>query len=218
MLGCACLLAFSRPKNGPALAGALLLASLSILDAIPPAGFAAAWRALPALVGTMMWVPTLAEAVAPALVFTFCATFPIQVIGSRLAWGLIWTAELPVLFLFGRFMYFTVYDPSHAIGKLTPRLITMILTIGILYVAGGIVTMALNYRKLGPAERGRVRVLVFGTVAAMAASPLAMIARSLPFQTIRSVAESLPFATFVHIIIYWVFPASFVYSVLRRRV
>ena len=217
MLGCACLVALSRPKNGPALVGALLLASLSILNATPPTGFAAAWRALPVLVGAMMWVPTLAEAVSPALVFTFCATFPRQVSRSLWAWVLIWTAELPVLFLFARFMYFTVYDPAHALGTLTPRLITMIITIGILYVASGVVTMALNYRKLDLKERRQVRVLVFGTVAAMVASPLAMIASSMPFQTIRLVAESLPFAAFIHIIIYWVFPLSFVYSVLRHR-
>jgi hypothetical protein len=216
MLATACLVAFARPDNVSALIGALLFATLAVIDPSPPTGSAAAWRALPGIAGLLLWIPALSQLLSPGFLFTFCATFPRKLIRSRVIWALIWIPNSIAFALFARFTFFNVYDPERALGMLPDRIIVGISTMGVVYFAGGIVAMTLNYRLLDDAnEKRRVRLLVAGVMAAMVVSPLTFLPAVFPATDV--VFGSIWWALFAGILVFWFFPLSFAYSVLRHR-
>lgn len=221
MLALACLMAFARPRNGAALIGALLLATMTIATPqLLPTGGAAAWRELPAVIGALLWIPAIVSVLGSALLFTFCATFPRKLIRAQWIWALLWTPPLLTAIVLGLFGYHAVYDPAHAIGLLPDWTFAAVSIYAITYFIGGIVAMVLNYRRLSDVnERRRVRVLVLGVVVGLTAAVPQVLPLMLGLEEglIKDTVDSVPYVVLSTILVYWFFPLSFVYSVLRHR-
>jgi tRNA A-37 threonylcarbamoyl transferase component Bud32 len=70
------IVAFKRPRDGVAVAGAWLLATVAVFSVDLPYGMATAWRALPAPIGWALWLPYLCSLAIAAVMWTFFAIFP----------------------------------------------------------------------------------------------------------------------------------------------
>src|SRR6266542_6682202 len=72
----ALVVAFKRPRDGVAVAGAWLLATVAVFSVDWPYGMAVTWRSLPAPVGWALWLPYTCSLAVAAVMWTFFAIFP----------------------------------------------------------------------------------------------------------------------------------------------
>jgi tRNA A-37 threonylcarbamoyl transferase component Bud32 len=213
----AVVIALKRPDDRIALLGAWALGTAAVYTVVPPARFAAVWRALPTGVGAMLWVPYISSLSAPAVLSTFFSSFPRRLIHSSSLWMAAWVPMAIVLIGPIRRALLMVYEPAHAMST-APSSGPMIAATAV-YVLAGLSALVLNCRRLTDAnERRRVRIVVVGAVAGLLPGMVAVAFYRL--RTDADVAASI-FAsptTALGTISLLLFPASFAYAILRHRV
>ena len=100
----AVVVALRRPFDLSARVGAWLLATVAVYSIALPFGIAANWRALPLVLGLVLWVPFLSSLATGTVLFTFFALFPRPIVRSGWVWLLTWlpaAAMLPLQLQFG---------------------------------------------------------------------------------------------------------------------
>lgn len=212
-------IAFSRPRDSLARLGGWFLATVAVSSPSPIPGSAAAWRALPAVLGAFLWIPALSVLIVGPILFTFFATFPRPFFRSRWAWLLVWLpglALLPWLLNFSlRMVYFPRRTTSFPDWLLPASGVSLIA-----YILVGLVILLLNYRRLEDVnERRRVRVVVAGMVVTwLAAIPQILFAfwEYISQSQIVWVMVSLP-VRLLSGLLFLAFPVSFAYAILRHR-
>jgi len=211
------LIAFTRPYDWVARIGALSIALLAWPGV--PYGVSAICRRLPALVGALVWWPTVAGTfLFPALFFAFCCIFPRKLFRTR--W--IWVGLAPSILFFlpiAFFTYVTFVNPR--LEATVPDWVTR-LGEGLLvtYVAAGLVALILNYHRLDDVnEKRRIRLLVAGSlIGFVAVVPYAVIGvtRASAQSGIGRILVSWQ-ALLLSTVLYQAFPISWAYAILRHR-
>jgi len=221
LLGTALFIAFARPFDPLARAGALALGTWSIglysVSRLP--GYAAIWRNLPLGLGNLLWIPNLFVYLAGPIVLTFFVLFPRLLFRACWPWVIVW---LPALCLVPALLHNTfllVYRPPQVYGNLVS--IELFIWAGRLiglYGLASIAVLAANYLRLAdPNNQRRLRVLVVGTGAAVLPGSLRlMIWQFAPLSGIFNwLISDLP--DLLVALIFVLLPASFAYSILRHR-
>jgi hypothetical protein len=156
------LIAFRRPDALTARIGAWLIATASIGFGAPN-GWAATWRHLPAAAGVLLWIPQVSRLMLDGIFLTFFTIFPGKLFRARWPWILVWTPILLVLPWRIAAVYSVIYRPGHATDA--PEWVSAVTVVrAVVYLAGSVVALAMNYRRLEDVnQRRRMRVLVAGT-------------------------------------------------------
>jgi eukaryotic-like serine/threonine-protein kinase len=222
MLGVACFVAFTRPRNSAALLTALFFAGLSLYN-VPTSisGFAAMFHDLPPPVVGLLSIPTVAGSLTPLCLFLFCVTFPCRLIQSRCILALLCVPQLSWLVPAQIYSYRLVHNPGQAIGMFSePFYLALNMTSAAYFIAGPF-ALALNYRRLTDInQRRRVQVLVLGSVAGLLALVTLILALVVPpfrDSLFGRMFQSLIPGTSLVILSFLVFPTAFAYAVLRHR-
>jgi tRNA A-37 threonylcarbamoyl transferase component Bud32 len=216
----ALILAFKRPGDGVAVAGAWLLATVAVFSVDLPYGMAATWRSLPAPIGWALWFPYLSTLGVAAVMWTFFAIFPRPLFGGArkrwiVLWG--WTPMVATLIWHARFaaaMLAPSPQPEVEWSSWAPALLVMTA----LYVIATLATLAASYQRLTDVtERRRVRVLVLGMATGLASGlPIVLLYWSKSGVDLRhSLFGSPVFA--IGTVLLLACPASFAYAILRHR-
>jgi len=210
-LALAILVAVRRASHGPALLGALLLASIATLSLVLPMRIAAFWQSLPLPVGALFWVPFATSVAVGPLLFAFFAVFPRRLL-SRRQFAL---ALVPAVIVVAWHLYagwLITRPPGRPTGL--PDTMAWVFGVNVLYATCA-VGMLLEHRRAAATitERRRIRVLVVGTIVTVAAGAGAVVRYWLhPWEDI--------FATRTLTVLSLAFmaaPASFAYAILRHR-
>jgi tRNA A-37 threonylcarbamoyl transferase component Bud32 len=213
----ALILAFKRPHDGVAVAGAWLLATVAVFSVDLPYGMAVLWRSLPAPIGWILWFPYLCSLAAAAVMWTFFLIFPRPLFRTRWLIALAWTPMLATLVWHARFaaaMLSAPPQPELAWSWWAPAL----LVVTALYVIATLGTLVASYRRLTDVtERRRVRVLVTGMLAGLVSGlPIVLIYWSgSGVDLTHSLFGSPLFAIGTALLL--ACPASFAYAILRHR-
>jgi serine/threonine-protein kinase len=204
---------YSRPEDGAARLGALLLASLACASApFWPTGLAGTWRHLPVLAGALLWPACLSALSVGPIMFSLFAVFPRSVI--RRSW--IWIAALMpaavVTAWVGYYLVLVVYQPERSIDLYIPAWFQIVGPFSFpAYFAAGIAMLVWNYRRLVDLnERRRVRVLLVGIAAASVSLlhyVVAVVFETFGFEKVSVVAGLL----FVAL------PCAFAYAIIAQR-
>jgi phosphoserine phosphatase RsbU/P len=213
----ALIIAFSRPYDRIARVGAWFLATLATLSFLLPYGMAVLWRQLPMLLGGLLWIPLVSTLAFAPLGFTFFAIFPRQLFRARWAWLSVWTPILLTLPLVAQYWYLIVYQPERAQGlpEWMSALSTFIVPV---YVVAGCIALIVNYRRLENArERGRVRVLVIGSIVGWVGILAILSYWWGPFSRFALAFFFTP-AKILAVVLFLALPLSFAYAVVRHRV
>jgi serine/threonine-protein kinase len=209
-------IAFNRPNDLQARAGALLLAwtgarALVFYHATP--GLASAVRALPlplALLFSMPWIIP-----GWALLFSFGAIFPRPLFRSSWLWAVVW---IPGAAVMAYQAYFGIYL-NLLRGERVPGPPGWSFPIVVLCCVASVVVFVLNYRRLQDRnERRRARVVAVGTVA-LIVSRLPYVVLMLPWPAVAKLApviQSTAMAVALNLLSA-VFPVSIAYAILRHR-
>jgi tRNA A-37 threonylcarbamoyl transferase component Bud32 len=212
------IVAFKRPRDGVALAGAWLLATVAVFSVDLPYGMANTWRALPAPIGWALWPPYLSTLAVAAVMWTFFAIFPKPLFHARRRWLLAigWLPILATLVWHARFAAVMLYTPQRELAWSwwAPAL----LVVTALYVLATLLTLAANYQQLADVtERRRVRVLVMGMLVGLASGlPIVLFFWSRSgVDLTHSLFGSPLFAAGTVLLL--ACPASFAYAILRHR-
>src|SRR5438552_12852418 len=104
------------PADGPTRIGAWVLATLAVYSVVWPYHIAAAWRALPAPVGGLLWIPLASSLVVAPLTLSFFLVFPRRLVHGRAAWMAIWTPAALLLIPQVQFIARAVYEPNRTGG------------------------------------------------------------------------------------------------------
>ncbi len=208
----ALVIAYRRPYDLVARMGAWLIATAAVGFGVPE-GWAVTWRHLPAVLGVLLWIPQISRFVLDGIFFTFFTIFPGRLFRARWPWILLWAPVLLELPWRVSASYRVVYQPGHATGA--PEWIfrtTLIRTV--LYLAGGLVALVVNYRRLEDInQRRRVRVLVAGAAVGVLAAIAYILIESLgPTVSFWSSAVAAMLT-----LLCMAFPLSFAYAILRHR-
>src|SRR5215831_3118240 len=117
-----------------------------------------------------------------------------------------------------------IFDSHHAIGTFSIALYNGLAVSSVLYFVAGMIAVVANYRRLTDVnERRRIRVVVFGSVvgllALLASTPYYFLFRQPGFRDtfFGAIFLSPPVLITSIIFSFFVFPLSFVYSILRQR-
>jgi eukaryotic-like serine/threonine-protein kinase len=219
MLLIACVIAFSRPHDPAARAGALTVAILGVFDLDLPPGFAAAWRALPSLLASLLWLPQLGVSVLGPIGLTFFASFPRKLFQARWLWVLVWAPALLLMLPWSAYYTFhQIYQPSRVTGLLPHWLLSTGFVLQVVYAGVGAAVLALNYRRLQETnERRRLRLVFAGFLVGVFPQLPFLIAVALPSAAgLRSVILTLPYYI-LRTFLFLAFPLSFAYAILRHR-
>jgi tRNA A-37 threonylcarbamoyl transferase component Bud32 len=215
----ALILAFKRPGDGVAVAGAWLLATVAVFSVDLPYGMASTWRSLPAPIGWVLWFPYLCTLGVAAVMWTFFAIFPRPVFGTRKRWlvAVGWTPMVVTLIWHARFaaaMLAPPPQPQLDWSWWAPALLVMTA----LYVIATLATMVASYRRLNEVtERRRVRVLVLGMVTGLASGlPIVLLYWSRSGVDLRHSLFGSPLFA-IGTVLLLACPASFAYAILRHR-
>ena len=214
----AAVVAFTRPHDRVARLGALVLGLLSIVVFNVTTGYASMTRRLPLPIALMVWWPFAAGFLLPPLFFAFCATFPKRLFHGRWAWSVALAPSLffamPIAFVFALTFFGVSFAPrGTGSSDVIPRIGA---TIIFGYVASALVALLVNYRRLDLNERRRVRVLVAGTVLAVAPTlPLAVFS-TLRLQSVPAVFRSGAYEIVV-VSLFLALPCSWAYAILRHQ-
>jgi tRNA A-37 threonylcarbamoyl transferase component Bud32 len=214
------IVAFKRPRDGVAIAGAWLLATVAVFSVDLPYGMAITWRSLPAPIGWALWPPYLSTLAVAAVMWTFFAIFPKPLFQThtrtRVLLALGWTPMLLTLAWHARFTAAMLYAPQQELAWSwwAPAL----LVVTALYVLATLLTLVTNYQQLTEVtERRRVRVLLLGMLTGLASGlPIVLIFWSRSgVDLTHSLFGSPLFA--MGTVLLLACPASFAYAILRHR-
>jgi tRNA A-37 threonylcarbamoyl transferase component Bud32 len=206
---------FSRPRDLVARLGAWFLAAVACTFPGVLYGMAATWRALPTVLGLLVWLGFIGYMALGPLLFTFFAVFPRKLFRARWPWVLVWVPPVLLSPWLLSFVYRMVYQPERAVGN-PDWLFPAFLVVGPAYIVAALVALVLNYQRLQDVnERRRVRVLALGSGAAWLAPLLYYLAGQIPplIPVFFSVPGRIPGA-----LLLLAFPLSFAYAILRHRV
>lgn len=214
------LVAFRRPFDPLARIGAWCLASLAAVVSIGPnLGWAVVWRNLPLPLGVLLWPAWISGYLAPGILLTFVAVFPQRLFRRRWPWAFAWCPIVASTILQTVVYSQLVYRPPgplHAPDVYRDSDGINFLILG--YLLATAVAFLLNYRRLKDVnDRRRVRILVFGAIAAiLGMGSLEVFFNLLPARVAGHLYFTpLPLLLFA---LYFAFPFSFAYVVLRHRV
>ena len=221
LLATALLVAFARPFDLLARAGALALGTLSVGLYVtnPPPGYAALWRNLPIGLGNLLWIPNICVYLIGPIVLTFFVLFPRRLFRARWPWVVIWLPGLCFVPAFVYSMFALVYLPPQVSGNIFRNEIVYYgaRLLGI-YGLASVAALAVNYFRLTDLnDRRRLRLLLMGGGAAVLPSALRMaIWRFAPLVAVFSgLWAKVP--DILVTLIFALFPISFAYSILRYR-
>lgn len=209
--------AFRRPNDPLALLGAWAMATAGVVSVVLPAGWAWAWRAIPAPLATPLWFPYVSSLAAGAVFFLFVAFFARhqRLIPRSAIYALLALSVLGVLPRAAHYMSI-VYAWDFGAGWTYARALR--LTAGnIVPVAAGIALLIWYYaHATGIVERRRARVLLAGgAIGAGAGIALMIAADAMDLRPGRSFFAS---GTLVAgSLLFLLFPLSFSYAILRYR-
>jgi tRNA A-37 threonylcarbamoyl transferase component Bud32 len=211
-LAVALFIALRRPYDASARVGAWFITTASMALGIPT-GYAAMWRALPLPLHALLWFPQLSRFTLDGIFLTFALLFPRPAFRARWPWLLIWAPVLATLPWRISWMYRVIYDPGHP-GSAPAWTFRATFLRTVAYLMAAIAVLIVNYRRLEDLnERRRIRVLVAGTVVALAAGIVAawniqyrgfFLTRGFPVG-----AALMPLMLLC--------PIAFAYSILRHR-
>ncbi len=205
-------IAFRRPYDAVARAGASLLAAASFAFGFPD-GWAVAWRSLPAVLGLLLWIPQIGRFVLDGILITFFAIFPRQLFRSRWPWILIWAPVLLPLPWPIALAYAEIYRPGHPTVAPEWVFAAVLIRSGV-YLLGVLVALCVNYLRLENVnQKRRVRVLVAGVVISLLAAILwvSTPSRGLVLRTWSGLFQSILFLLMLAL------PFSLAYAILRHR-
>jgi tRNA A-37 threonylcarbamoyl transferase component Bud32 len=214
-MGLGLLIAWKRPGDAVGRLGAWFMATASIAFGFPW-GWAVAWRAQPALVQGLLWIPQLSRFVLEGILLSFRLVFPRRLPTRRWPWLLVWLPVLATLPWRAASLYGVIY-PGEA--RAVPA---WILQAGfvrtIVYLLAAPVILVVSYRRLlDRDEKRRVRVLMLGTaVSAVSAMSVVWIdsflGRASPQRGGLTILAPLLFP------LTCACPLSLAYAILRHRV
>jgi hypothetical protein len=212
----AIVVALKRPRDARALVGAAFLATIGIFSVALPFRFASTWRALPAAVSWLLWIPFLSSVALAGWGFSFFEIFPHVRFRSRLLWSLVWLPLVPGLVGHAIYGYYMI-----VLGRLPPPLppwSVSLLAVSVAYIVGGLAVLVRNYWQLTDLnERRRARVLMVGSViGGLAGMPVVVMHWRASTNTLDQSFLASPFAT-AGTFLFLVLPLSFVYAILRHR-
>ncbi len=204
-------IAFRRPYDHVARIGAWLIATAPIGFGVPD-GWAATWRHLPLLLGALLWIPQISRFVLDGILMTFFTVFPRRLFRPRWPWIALWAPVLVVLPWHLSAAISVVYRPGHATSA-PEWVFSTALVRTVVYLAGGLVALLVNYRLLEDiSQRRRVRVVVAGTVVALLAAIAYIAIKSwVPASGLTWTLET------AFILVCITIPLSFAYAILRHR-
>ena len=90
------LIAWKRPVDPVARIGAWFIITASIAPGLPP-GWAALWRALPAVLQFLLWFPQIGRFVLEGILLSFFVLFPRRIVRRPWVWIAIWVPVLVTL-------------------------------------------------------------------------------------------------------------------------
>jgi tRNA A-37 threonylcarbamoyl transferase component Bud32 len=222
LLATALLIAFSRPFDLVARSGALALAMLSVglyFTNLPP-GYAAIWRGLPRAAGILLWIPHICVYLFGPILLTFFVLFPRPLFRSRWPWIFIWLPSLSFLPMNFRFAFLTVYSPEQAYAHIAPPWVYGAQTALLgLYGLTAVAALAANYVRLKDAnERRRIRLLFVGGAAGVLPGLIRIVVLGIiPHSGIASFLMNEALPDIFIVLIFFLFPICFAYSILRHR-
>ena len=208
-------IAARRRRDADALVGAAFLATIGVFSLTLPERFASVWRGLPPVIGLPLWIPYLSSVAIAAWGFAFFANFPRRRFRTPLAWCVVWAPIVPGLIGHGIFGYYTVVR-----GRPAPPSpwIQGLLWVGVAYVVGAVVALAVNFRGLTDVnERRRVRVVMIGSLVGVVAGAPVVVSywKDVSHNFDQSFLAS-PYAT-AGTFLFLAVPFSFAYAILRHR-
>jgi hypothetical protein len=156
-------LAFHRPFDRAARAGAFLWATFGTAPLFPDAEMISVWRDLPVLCGALLWIPEFSHFMLLPLLFSFYALFPRPLFRSRSLWLIIWLpaiiAALPEITNLARAVYLRTVPAA------PPNWLLFVAGLSILlYGFGSLTALVVNYTRSSLAERRRLRLFAAGSL------------------------------------------------------
>src|SRR5262249_32772847 len=143
-LAVAAFVALGRPGDPIAIAGAMFLGTIGVFSVTFPFRIASVWRALPAPIQLVLWLPFMSSAALGASLCSFFASFPRRRIQRWRGWLLLWLPLAPGLAGHAAYGYFMLYRGGPA-PRMTLWPATLVFA-SIAYVIGGLTILVLNYR------------------------------------------------------------------------
>lgn len=215
-LSVAWMIVLKRPGDTSARLGALVLATMGVITLALPQRFIAVWNSVPWPLTLLFWVPHLATLAAPAVLCSFFASFPRELVRPRRWWLAIWAPTLVSVGFSGVHWAYALYRPD-ALPQ-WPWLGTYQAAIAGLYTAGALVSLIVNFRRVSDStERRRTQVLLVGATAGLA--PGFLVYASFWLRSTQNMAESIfasPWTT-VGVLSALCIPASFMYAIVWHR-
>jgi len=214
-MGVGLLIAWKRPADAVGRLGAWFMVTASMAFGFPW-GWAVAWRASPAPLQWLLWIPQVSRFVLEGILLSFFLVFPRRLVTRRWPWLLVWLPVLATLPWRVKGFYGVIY-PGRA--EAVPAWILQAGFIRtIVYLLAALVTLAVSYWwLLNRNEKRRVRVLMLGAaVSAVSAISMVWIDSFIG----RAEVQSSSFALFQPLIfpLTCAMPLSLAYAILRHRV
>jgi Protein kinase domain len=215
-MGVGLLIGWKRPGDAAGRLGAWFMMTASIAFGFP-VGWAVPWRALPAAVQLMLWIPQVSRFVLEGIFLSFFLVFPRPLLNRRWLWVIVWApvvATLP--------WRIQSFHGVIRLGQMS-RVPGWILQAGfartIVYLVVAMVVLAVSYRRLlGRSEKRRVRVLMVGT-AASAVTAIALVWVDNFLGRFHLKDTTLGFLFLVLLVPFnAACPLSLAYAILRHRV
>lgn len=142
-LSVAWMIVLKRPGDASARLGALVLTTMGVITLALPQRFIAVWNSVPWPLTLLFWVPHLATLAAPAVLCSFFASFPRELVRPRRWWVSIWAPTLVSVGFSGVHWAYALYHPD-ALPQ-WPWLGTYQAAIAGLYTAGALVSLSVNF-------------------------------------------------------------------------
>jgi hypothetical protein len=214
-MGLGLLIAWKRPGDAVGRLGAWFMVTASIAFGFPW-GWAVPWRALPAPVQLMLWIPQVSRFVLEGIFLSFFLVFPRRLLTRRWLWLLVWVPVLATL-PWRIESFYGVIHPGQ-VGAVPDWILQAGFARTIVYLVAAMVVLAVSYRRLlGRNERRRVRVLMVGTaVSALSAMSLVWIDNFLGRFHLGE--GTLGVLLIVPVLFTAACPLSLAYAILRHRV
>jgi hypothetical protein len=215
-MGLGLLIAWKRPGDAVGRLGAWFMVTASIAFGLPW-GWAVPWRALPAPVELLLWIPQISRFVLEGIFLSFFLVFPRRLLTRRWLWLLVWVPVVVTL-PWRVESFYGVIHPAQ-VGGVPSWILQAGFARTIVYLVVAIGILAASYRRLlGRNEKRRVRVLMVGTgVNAVSAMSLVWVDNLLGRFHLRD--STLGFLFLVLLVpLNAACPLSLAYAILRHRV
>lgn len=212
----ACVLLIRRPYDRHARLGAWLLATVGVFSVTLPYGIGESWRALPRLVGAILFVPYVLSVAIAAVAFTFFAAFPRPLIRGVVRWAAVWTPMIAVLSWHAVYGWHLIYAPEHV--HLMPDWSLAVVAVSLAYGIALVAAIVTSYRSLTDVnDRRRLKVLLAGSlIGCVAGGPVAVLYWAGPGKGTAAPLFASPLAS-IGALAFLALPLSFAYAVLRHR-